>query len=442
MIFTNIACALGHELLLEANTFKDDVKDKYKKRENKLLKENEVTLTYNDIKISYKSVDEAIQVYEVLENMKGYMQNLTEIVTEIQTKERTFESDLKSGVYNFIVFFTDKPTDIQKIAAFEQQSGFKIMLSTKKEEAKKVGANFPGIYCYNAEEKNAYTMDLPMSLHNISNAILLKSFDKIGADNIRLFQSWEKKMIYFINNKDASFEDDAKRFSTITKKYTTEAKVLHFKPEDVPLLDKLLKLKDSDYPVMVTLEDKAKYAVKGVTEANMEQGLKDLIAGKAPKVTFASEIPADNDTKLVKVLNTDTISKERVDTKKDKFIVFTSPNCGHCKNLKPVLDQLSQALKDKKVEIDFFDYNTIENEPLEDIKIEGVPAIFFKQKGKKDMIKVEGKRSVAELLTYVSENGVSAKVNTADYPELMPKKEETKKDEKKEEKPVEDKPTL
>ncbi|OQS55417.1 SPAC1F5.02 [Ecytonucleospora hepatopenaei] len=431
MLITNIVQVFARELLMEASTFPTDLPTKYNTKENKALKENEAVLNFDGVKVSYKSVEEATHAYEVLKNIKNYLENLPEIVTEIQTKERSFEKDLLTGTYNFIVFFTDKATDIQKIQNFEVLPNFKIMISTSKADAKKVGANFPGIYCYNAEEKNSYTMEFPPSLVNLSNSILLKSFEKISAENIRYFQSWEKKMIYFINNRDATYEEDAKRFNPITKKFTTKTKVIWFKPEDVPLLNDLLKLDPNDYPVMCMLDEKAKFLVKKVTEGNMANSIDSLLAGKAEKIVFSSEIPEDNKDRLIKVMNTETISKERADLSVDKLFVFTSPNCGHCKNLKPVLESLSKILKNKSVKIDFFEYNTLENEPVSDLDISGVPAMYFKKQGEKEMIVVDGKRSIPELLMYLAEQGVSSKINLDDFKEHIPKEEKVEEEKEK-----------
>ena len=368
MFVTNIGFILSREMLIETNEKPSNLPKGYNYKENKALKDKEALLTFDKIKVNYNTFEEAVHSYETLKDINPFLKDLQSILADCAKKERSFLSDIKTGVFNVIVFFTDKGTDIEKIHRFEVPANFKIMISTDKNEAMSVGAKFPGIFCYNADEKNAYVDEFPATLQGLASAVQLKSFDKITQTNIRNFQTFQGKLIYFINNKN-SYDVDHARFSKFTKQFTTKVKLIWFNPEDVPLLDKLLKLNDNEYPAMVIMDEDKKSCIKNVSEKNIKQGVQDLLDGKAPNIHFSSVIPEDNATRLIKVANTESLSSIRAETKTDKFILFSKPGCPHCKTFVPVLEGFIKTLKNKNIEIDLFDYNLIENEPVKDIAI-------------------------------------------------------------------------
>merc|ERR1711911_137614 len=104
----------------------------------------------------------------------------------------------------------------------------------------------------------------------------------------------------------------------------------------------------------------------------------------------------------------------------DVIVAFTSPRCGYCKALEPVLEKLSEILKNKSVPIKIGNYNIMENEEQSDYPVTGVPTMYFIKKGTSAPVKIsDNARSLQEFLKFLSESGSSAKINLADYQEYM-----------------------
>lgn len=433
MLLNTIANILARSIVLETATGKEEIPSGYPQRENKELKEKETVLIMDDVRLTYSSVEDALRAAELFKKSPDSFPDFPRVIKELSDKEYSFENIVRSGAYNLVVFYVEKEEDYKKLQSFQAPADCKMMISSNKAQAKEMGAPFPGVYCYNAAEKNGFSMELPENLATLVPVLSLRSLETINAENIRFFQTLSAKMFYFITNEEITYEDAVKKYGGVTKKTTKDVKVVFFKPSDVPVLDNLLRLETKDYPVLVHMDEAGKYCVKNVTAQNMEKGIKSLLDGSAAKVVFKSVLPEDNESRLIRVHNTDTLPKERGDKGMDKLFVFHSPNCGYCKQLMPELEALAKILKEKSVSIHFGTYNTIENEQIADLNVTSVPKLFFKKKGSTEMVAVEGARDVPALLKYLSENGESSKISMDDYKEHLPKEEEAPVEEEKDE---------
>ncbi|ORD94733.1 PDI1 [Enterospora canceri] len=429
---TYFSTVCARQVLLQAQNVDDELPRMYKATQNKQLKEKEAAVLLDGVSIKFDEVEEAVKALEFFRGTESVLGNLNEITEELKTKSRSFEGDLRTGVFSFVVFFSDSPSNLKRIQELNGQNDFKIMISTDKAAAKKLGASFPGIVAYNARDRNCSAMDFPSDLKTLAAEITLSSFEKISAENIRLFQTYPKKMLYFITREEIDYDEAFRKYQPEAVKAAKECKVIFFRPEDVPVLDKLLHLENEEYPVMLHMDESSKHVVKRVTPGNFADSVQRLLKGKGERTTFRSVIPEDNKDRLVRVANTDTLSGIRADKSVDRLFVFSNPSCGHCKQLMPVVEALSKILANKKVKIEFYNYNVVENEQIADIAVPTVPKLFFKKQGSVEMVNIDSLRDIPSLLKHISENGVSSKVNLDDYKEHLPK-ESTKESEKEKE---------
>lgn len=434
MFLTNISFVLSRFVVLEVNSYDKPIPSRIEKRENKNLDLKEAQIIIDDIAIKYTDADEALRAAEFLNRVPEVPTDLNTILKDIEIKESNFINEIKSGAFNLLVFFTNNPDDIKQFAEIRPPFDFKIMMSTNEADAKKLGVSFPSVFCYNASERHSFEMSIQSHLQAIISATSVRSFENLTPDNIRMFQGLEAKPLYYITNQNVTFEEEAKKYRSITVKTTDKAKIVFFKPQDVPVLDQLLELKPEEYPVLLLMDEKARYCCKNITVENMEEAINNLLSGKAPQIQLASRIPENNETALVKIINTHTLPKVRSDVSEDKFIVLHSPNCGYCKQLIPHLESLSKILKDKSIQFSIYTYNTLENENIDDLVYNTVPKIYFQKKNSDKLEEVSGARTVPLLLKYLSEHGDSAKINLDDFKEHLPEaekeKEETKENNK------------
>lgn len=182
----------------------------------------------------------------------------------------------------------------------------------------------------------------------------------------------------------------------------------------------LLKTNESEFPLLVSLSRDHKGIVRSVTPENFLTSVHKLTTKTAENIVFRAEIPDDNEQRAVKVLNTDTIIPFSENNTVDVMIAFTSPRCGYCQALEPILNEFSSILIKNNVTLNIGNYNVNENEEQPNFEASGVPTLFFKKAGTTNFVKLPSSvRTISEFLKYVSQEGGSSKINLDDYSELL-----------------------
>ncbi|KAH9277849.1 Protein disulfide-isomerase 2 [Echinococcus granulosus] len=129
----------------------------------------------------------------------------------------------------------------------------------------------------------------------------------------------------------------------------------------------------------------------------------DAIDRKIKPYLQSDDVPDNWDAEPVKVLvgkNFDSVAR---DPSKAVFVEFYAPWCGHCKQLKPLWDQLGEAYKDHpEVIIAKMDATTNE---LENIKIGSFPTIKLFPKNSDDVIDYNGDRTVDAFMKFIQKEG-------------------------------------
>lgn len=94
------------------------------------------------------------------------------------------------------------------------------------------------------------------------------------------------------------------------------------------------------------------------------------------------------------------------DNKKDVFIEFYAPWCGHCKRLKPVWDNLAHSFKGAGDALLIAKFDATENDvpPSTGIQVQGFPTLKFKKAGTKEFIDYQGDRSLDSLIEFVEQH--------------------------------------
>lgn len=380
--------------------------------------------------LSIKGTDKALldEILAISSAMKEIPRDMAQIIHELTLKRDDIISDLKSGAYNFATVFTNDPESIKQLKGIEKANHIRFFFSTSKELADSFQVPFPGVLAYNATDKNLLRLPFRSSFDSLVAAITLPSLSPINQENFKYYQALDQKLFYIINNI-GTYEADKKRFGEVAKQCSSFAKFIFFTPEDVPALIPLLKVSDSDYPIMISLATEGKGLVRSVTPESFAPGVQSLITQTAEKILFASVIPEDNESRPVKVLNTHSLPATAEATEKDVLIAFTSPSCKFCQALEPELESVAKILSEKEVPVVIGNYNIMENEELEKFKVSGVPTLFFIKKGTNTPVVVPSDiRSASKLLKYLAEESVASKINLEDYADFMKEEKATKEE--------------
>ena len=88
--------------------------------------------------------------------------------------------------------------------------------------------------------------------------------------------------------------------------------------------------------------------------------------------------------------------------RKDAFVKFYAPWCGHCKKLAPVWDELAASMVDKDVLIAKYDATANENA---EVKVQGFPTLRYYKNG--EAIDYQGGRDLESLSKFVEQHASS-----------------------------------
>ncbi|KAH7921030.1 protein disulfide isomerase [Leucogyrophana mollusca] len=105
------------------------------------------------------------------------------------------------------------------------------------------------------------------------------------------------------------------------------------------------------------------------------------------------------------ILDSHTFDEVALDDTKDVLVTFTAPWCGHCKNLKPIYEQVAKDFKpESNCIVANFDADAAPNKPIASrYGVSSYPTIKFFPKGSKEVESYEGGRTEAAFVAFLNE---------------------------------------
>lgn len=138
---------------------------------------------------------------------------------------------------------------------------------------------------------------------------------------------------------------------------------------------------------------------------NLKQFVSDVKEGKLEPFIKSQKIPTTND-EPVKISVAKNFDEIVINNGKDTFLEFYAPWCSHCREVKPVFDELGAKMIDEDVEIVKFD--GVNNEVPVVFQLQGYPSFFWLPKdSKNNPILYVGRKTLNDFIEYIAKHATN-----------------------------------
>jgi len=221
----------------------------------------------------------------------------------------------------------------------------------------------------------------------------------------------KKHLILFLSSTSEDFKAQSEMATEVAKEHkgkilfvyidvskADSSRVLDFfnaKAEDAPAMrmthlgETMIKYK----PEVSNLDDNDEFV------ANIKAFVDGVESGKIQPHLKSDDIPADWDSKGVKVLVGKNFADVALDAEKHVLVEFYAPWCGHCKSLAPIYDELGEKYKDSK-DIVIAKMDSTTNE-VKDVNIRGFPTLKLFKKGDNKVVEYDGARDLDGFVKFL-----------------------------------------
>lgn len=329
--------------------------------------------------------------------------DMPEIVERLKGLEGESEYDeIKRGGRSFAILFVNEES-VAKLGDGEPM--LKIFLSTDSELAKQLGAPFPGIYGYNAEDKISYTLEVRDDYLRASKTIAMPLLGLITGDNVDVYESAENPTFYILAKPEAH-EGIKSQFRDVARRLRNRAKLCLMAYDRSRTNIGRMGLGEEDLPAILIIREGVKYREPKITPEGVEAFATGFLSGTLKPFALSGVEPEDNEKNAVKVIVHNGRERWLGDTTRDKLVVFHAPWCRFCKELKPVIQRLGEHVQkhaSDKVMVGMFDMT--END-IPEFDVGGYPTIYLiKAKTNEPVLFEGGDRSMERLVEFLYVHG-------------------------------------
>jgi len=314
----------------------------------------------------------------------------------------------------FLESESDAPVEAFTSTAEAHRDDFLFGMTTDADLIKLTGVSTPSIVLFRSFDEPELTYsssvisaskeDLTSFLQNHRIPIL----DEVSQDNYGLYAASGLPLAYlFIDSEDKKKDEYIKALTPIAKERKGEINFVTI--DAVKFVDhaKALGVNIDHFPAFVIqdLNQQLKYPLpheKGIGSAALSDWVKDYLADKLEPVLKSEPIPESQDESVYTLVGK-AFEEVVFDDKKDVFVEFYAPWCGHCKRLKPTWDSLGDRYAELKNDIIIAKMDATENDLPASVpfRVSGFPTLKFKPAGSRDFLDYDGDRSLESLVEFV-----------------------------------------
>jgi len=343
-------------------------------------------------------------------------QNLPAVTDVTEAMHDEFNKADRVVIIAYVSSPTDAPAPVFSSVAEAHRDDYLFGLSTDPAVAKLAGVTPPAIVLYKAFDEGRD--DVPSEgIEHIGHERLeqfivdnsMPLFDEISGDNYAKYAMTELPLAYvFVDPADEAAKFDViKALTPVAKEYKGALNFVWIDANKFADHAKNLNVKEPKWPAFVIqdLKENAKYPLdqaKPVDAEAVRALTKGFLDGSIRPTLKSQPVPASQDEDVF-VLVSDEFDKVIFDDKRDVFVEFYAPWCGHCKRLAPTWDSLGQKYAEHKDKLLIAKMDATENDipPSAGFQVQSFPTIKFKPAGVASFIDYEGDRSLESLTEFV-----------------------------------------
>ncbi|XP_077426282.1 protein disulfide-isomerase [Vanacampus margaritifer] len=218
-------------------------------------------------------------------------------------------------------------------------------------------------------------------------------------------------ILMFLPKSASDFQDKMDQFKKAAESFKGQILFIFIDSslDDNQRILEFFGLKKEECPAirLITLEEemtKYKPETNDITAEGIVAFCTQFTQGKLKPHLMSQDIPEDWDKTPVKVLVGKNFEEVVFDPKKNVFVEFYAPWCGHCKQLNPIWEKLGEKYKDS-ADIIVAKMDSTANE-IEAVKVHSFPTLkFFPVGEERTVIDYNGERTLEGLTKFLESGG-------------------------------------
>ncbi|XP_077380290.1 protein disulfide-isomerase [Festucalex cinctus] len=218
-------------------------------------------------------------------------------------------------------------------------------------------------------------------------------------------------ILMFLPKSASDFQDKMDQFKKAAESFKGQILFIFIDSslDDNQRILEFFGLKKEECPAirLITLEEemtKYKPEKNDITAEGIVEFCTQFTQGKLKPHLMSQDIPEDWDKTPVKVLVGKNFEEVAFDPKKNVFVEFYAPWCGHCKQLNPIWEKLGEKYKDS-ADIIVAKMDSTANE-IEAVKVHSFPTLkFFPMGEERTVIDYNGERTLEGLTKFLESGG-------------------------------------
>ena len=137
---------------------------------------------------------------------------------------------------------------------------------------------------------------------------------------------------------------------------------------------------DSQEPIVCIFKEEDRFRMKtSFGNKAFSDFIEEVLEGRQARYLRSEPIPSNTGKDVIDVVST-TMDEIVFRSKRDVFILFYKPDCGHCQDLMPIWERLGAALRTEQVDVARMNLrdNEIPPEFKEEMFVKEYPTMFLK----------------------------------------------------------------